>query len=131
MLIAVLPRWQGGKESACQCRRRWRLGFDPWVGMIPWRRRKWQRTPVFLPGKPHRQRSRAGHSPWAHRESDATEHRQTPTFSASPTPSLLYLYCFQRERVFCASLSQISVLSQIFLPPKHSEFPCRSPQCIK
>ena len=26
-----------------------RLGFNPWVGMIPWRR-KWQPTLVFLPG---------------------------------------------------------------------------------
>jgi len=24
--------------------------FDPWVGKIPWRR-KWQPTPVFLPGE--------------------------------------------------------------------------------
>ena len=27
-------------------------GFDPWVGKIPWRK-KWQRSPVFLPGKSH------------------------------------------------------------------------------
>ena len=27
-----------------------RLGFDPWVGKIPWRR-VWQHTPGFLPGK--------------------------------------------------------------------------------
>ena len=33
-----------------------RLRFDPWVGKIPWRR-KWQPTPIFLPGKSHRQRS--------------------------------------------------------------------------
>ena len=26
--------------------------FDPWVGKIPWRR-KWQPTPVLLPGKFH------------------------------------------------------------------------------
>ena len=26
-------------------------GFDPWVRKIPWRR-KWQPTPVFLPGNP-------------------------------------------------------------------------------
>ena len=26
--------------------------FYPWVGKIPWRR-KWQPTPVFLPGEPH------------------------------------------------------------------------------
>ena len=30
-------------------------GFDPWVGKIPWRR-KWQPTPVFLPGKLHGQK---------------------------------------------------------------------------
>ena len=56
-----------GKESACQCRRH---GFDPWVGKIPWRR-KWQPTPVFLPGESHRQRSLAGCS---HKEADRTEH---------------------------------------------------------
>ena len=32
--------------------------FDPWVRKIPWRR-KWQPTPVFLPGKSHGQRSLA------------------------------------------------------------------------
>ena len=42
------PRWLSGKESACPCRRH---GFDPGVRKIPWRR-KWQPTPVFLPGKP-------------------------------------------------------------------------------
>ena len=25
----------GGKESACQCKRHRRVGFDPWVGKIP------------------------------------------------------------------------------------------------
>ena len=25
--------------------------FDPWVGKMPWSR-KWQSTPVFLPGNP-------------------------------------------------------------------------------
>ena len=43
----------------CQCRRR---RFYPWVGTIPWRR-KWQPTPVFLPGKSHGQRILAGYSP--------------------------------------------------------------------
>ena len=28
------------------------LGFDPWVGKIPYRR-AWQPTPVFLPGESH------------------------------------------------------------------------------
>ena len=46
--------------SACQCRRR---GFHPWVRKIL-RRRKWQPTPVFLPGKSCGQRSLASYSPW-------------------------------------------------------------------
>jgi len=36
--------------------------FDPWVGKIPWRK-KWQPTPVFLPGESHGQRSLVGCSP--------------------------------------------------------------------
>ena len=61
-----------GKEPACQCRRQRRCGFDPWVGKIPWRR-KWQPTPVFLPGKFHAQRILEGYRPWGHTESDRTE----------------------------------------------------------
>ena len=36
-------------------------------------RKKWQLTPVFLPGKPHGQRSLAGYSPWGHKELDTTQ----------------------------------------------------------
>ena len=36
-----------GKESCLQCGK---PRFDPWVGKSPWRR-KWQPTPVFLPGE--------------------------------------------------------------------------------
>ena len=57
------PFWPSGKESVCQCRRRRRSWFDPWVGKIPWRR-KWQPTLVFLPGKSHGQRSLVVYSPW-------------------------------------------------------------------
>ena len=64
-----LPRGLSGKGHTCQCRRQ---GFDPYVGKIPWRR-KWQLMPVFLPGKPHGQRSLAGYSPWGCKESDTTE----------------------------------------------------------
>ena len=51
-----LPKWLSGKESTCQCRRH---RSDPWARKILWRR-KWQPTPVFLPGKSHGQRSLAG-----------------------------------------------------------------------
>ena len=51
------PRWLSGKESVCQCRGHRRSGFGPWVEKI-WSR-KWQPTPVFVPGKFHGQRSLA------------------------------------------------------------------------
>ena len=50
------------KKRGEKQRRSKRLGFDPWVGKIPWRR-KWQPTPIFLPGESHGQRSLAGYSP--------------------------------------------------------------------
>ena len=71
--ILVFPRWHSGKDSACQCSRCKRLGFDPWVRKILWSR-KWQPTLVFLPGKFHGRRS-----PWDHRESDMTEQLSTHT----------------------------------------------------
>ena len=67
--IAGISRWFSGKESTCQCRR---CGLDLCVRMIPWRR-KWQSTPVFLPGESHGQRSLAGYSPWGHKELDTVE----------------------------------------------------------
>ena len=36
-------------------------------------RRKWQPTPVFLPGEFSGQSSLVGHSPWGHKELDGTE----------------------------------------------------------
>ena len=49
---------------------------ETWVQSLgqedPWRR-KWQPTPVFLPGESHGQRSQAGCSPWGHKEWDMTE----------------------------------------------------------
>ena len=54
------PGGSADKESTWQCRRR---RSHSWVRKIPWRR-KWQPTPVFLPGKSHGQRDLVGYSPW-------------------------------------------------------------------
>ena len=64
-----LPRWYSGKDSTCQCRRLRDVGLIPGSGGSP-RRRKWQPTPVFFPGKFHGQRSLEGYSPKGHKESD-------------------------------------------------------------
>ena len=55
-----LPGGLSGKESTRRC---WRYRFNPWIEKIPWRK-KWQPTPVFLPGKTYRQRSLVGYNPW-------------------------------------------------------------------
>ena len=60
--------------SICQYRRGRSCGMDPWVRKILWGR-KWQSTPVFLPGKPHGQRSLVGSQRIKHYW--ATEHART------------------------------------------------------
>ena len=71
-VLTVCPLWLKGrlcsdikkkKKSACNGGK---LGFDPWVGKIPWRR-EWQPTPVFLPVEFHGQWSPVGYSPWGFR----------------------------------------------------------------
>ena len=57
---------------------------DPWVGNIPWAK-KWQPTPVFLPGDFHGQRNLAGYSPWDHKESETTEHAHTRCYTCVPS----------------------------------------------
>ena len=47
-------------------------GLIPGSGRFPWRR-KWQPTPVLLPGESHGGRSLVGYSPWGHKELDTTE----------------------------------------------------------
>ena len=85
-----------GKEPACQCRRLQRCRFDPCMGKIPWRR-KWQPTPVFLPGKFHGQGCLVDYSPWSHKESDTTEcahtHTHTHTEQAFYQHFKVYLNC--------------------------------------
>ena len=72
----ISPLWQndflGGSDGKSVCLQRWRPGFDPRVGKIPWRR-KLQPTPVLVPGKSHGRRSLVGCYPWGRKESDTTE----------------------------------------------------------
>ena len=60
------------KHPPHQWRRHKGCGFDPWVGKIPGIR-KWQPTPVFLPGESHGQRSLVGYGSRDCKELDTTE----------------------------------------------------------
>ena len=68
-VITCMSRRPGFPAVICLQRRR--PASSPWVGKIPWRR-KWQPTPVLLPGESQGQRSLLGFSPWGCKESDTT-----------------------------------------------------------
>ena len=82
-----LPCSSNGKESACKAEDQGSISGSgssekdiaahsnilAWVLNISWSR-KWQPTPVFLPGKFHVQRSLLRYSPWGHKESNMNEH---------------------------------------------------------
>ena len=63
--VSGFPHSSVGKEPACKA-------GDP-GSIFGSGRRKWQPTPVFLPGESHGQRTLVGYSPLGHRELDVTE----------------------------------------------------------
>ena len=68
VVVVLKVIWVGSLVAASA-----RHGFNPWVRKIPWRR-KWQPTPVWSPGKCHRQRSLVSYSLW--KESDTKSRAQ-------------------------------------------------------
>ena len=90
-----------------------------WVGKIPCRR-KWQPTPVFLPGKSHGLSILVGYSPWGRKESDMTEwlhftslhfvHMFRPSWTSLPTPIPFHL-------------SKLLWSTSFELPGSYSKFP--------
>ena len=87
------PTWLSGEEPTWPCRRHKRLGFDPWVGKIPWRR-KWQPAPVFFPGKLRGQRSLQGYGPWGCKELYTTEWLSTHIHTRSTVWWFhVWIYC--------------------------------------
>ena len=63
LVVKNLPANAGGIRD---------VGSVPASRKMPWRR-KWQPTPVFLPGESHGQRSLVGYSPWGLKELETTE----------------------------------------------------------
>ena len=119
-LPRAIPGGTSGKESACQCRRCNRCWFDSWVGKSTWSR-KWKPTPVFLPGKPHGQRSlmgyilrgskRVGHD-WA------CIHHQEPWFILNLCQWLYLLFCSYYLVYYFTNGSNRSVKRKIVGPLK-------------
>ena len=64
VLVCGLSQWLSDRDLPAM--------QETWVRKIPWRR-KWQLTPVFLPGESHGQRNLVGYSLWGRKELDTTE----------------------------------------------------------
>ena len=78
--VAVAVHLQRDVKKVFQCYTYWLLVYFINNGLnftfYSWnkyRRRKWQPTPVFLPGESRGQRRLVGYSLWDHKESDMTE----------------------------------------------------------
>ena len=77
----------------------WFLGWeDPW-------RRKWQPTPVILPGKSHGQRNLVGHNPWGckrvrHNWTHTTYHtNHLPCLAVIVEDGYYYYLCFTKDEM--------------------------------
>ena len=66
------PGFPGSSEVKASARNAGDQGSIPGLGRLPWRR-KWQPTPLFLPGESHGRRSLVGYSPQSRKEWDMTE----------------------------------------------------------
>ena len=75
------PGGSDGKASVCNAGD---LGSTPGLG-----RRKWQPTPVFLPGKSHGQWSLVGYLPRGRKELDMTERDLLPFYSGPEAAGLI------------------------------------------
>ena len=88
-----------------------RRSFDPWVRKTLWRR-KWQPTPVFLPGKFHAQRNLTAHGV---AESDTTEWLSIHACKAAgtvPASSWVMVPCEQEVTDYALPLTCLSFLRE-------------------
>ena len=120
-LFSSLAHFLIGRESACQCRRHKRFGFDPWVQKTP-QSRKLEPVPIFLPGKFHGQRILVGYSSWGHKESDMTEQLSTQTYHLPGTVG-------SQERQICIKYKTPHPRVAHRLKLGRFSFPKRSPWC--
>ena len=73
---------------------RTRLNDFTFTFLFPELGRKWQPTPVFLPGESHGRRSLEGYSSWGRKESDTTErlHFFPSLLSCAVAQSIVWLF---------------------------------------
>ena len=112
----------GKKKPTCQCRRWKRLGFNTWVGKIPWRR-AWQLTPVFLPGESH---ERGAWQATAHRVQKSQTHLRRLSTRA-PRGHNAFLVAIIRPPVYTHPVLRLVVLLKL---PLQLHCPLPSPSLL-
>ena len=109
-----LPGGSEVKASAYVCLQCRRPVFDSWFGKIPWRR-KWQPTPVFLPGESHGQRSLVGCSTWGCKESDMTERLHFHFhFQVTQQRGLMEIFGIPRCQIMLCIISGLFTMGNVF-----------------
>ena len=89
------PNGSAGKGSTCHAGDTGDAGLI--LGWGRYRcRRKWQPTPVFLPGKSHQQRSLAHYSWWGHKELGTTEPK-----ACAEAYLTLFVHCLHKGICAC------------------------------
>ena len=100
-----VPRWLSGKESSGQCRIYRRLGFDPWVGKIPWSR-KWQpHSSIFAWEIPWTEKPGGLRAMGSQQEldtSEATEQQYQHSGAYPPLRCCQSIRCYMLSRRFTA-----------------------------
>ena len=113
LMASQVAQW---KRICLQCKRQ---GFDPWGRKILWRR-KWQPTPVGLPGKSHEQRSLVGYSSWGRKRvgSDLASKQQHEQEEASSSSQPQRLDALQTQGEW-QLLTRVFTVSFPFLWQQH------------
>ena len=89
------------------------------VGKIPWRR-KWQPTPVLLPGESHGWKSLVGYNPWGRKESDTTEQLHfTPPHSFCIFDNYLVKFTYDFSRSICTESNIIMIFFLLLLQTQY------------
>ena len=125
ILLWLLTSARMDKPSGCS-----RLAcFQIDLYLCHWRR-KWQPTPVFLPGESHGQKSLVGYSPWGHKESDTAEQLTHNTQAVSVVKHSEYYACCQLTRqviqyalcimncILCIPILLLLLLRTVCIPGK-------------
>ena len=114
-MVKSLPAaWKTGVQS---------LGWKD----TPWRR-KWQPTPVFLPGKSHGWKSLVDYSPWGPKELDNTERLQLFSFyGIFKKRSFLPPFTYSQLEFLCERVSESHSVVFDSLRPHGLYSPLNSP----